>query len=201
MTVETPPEFIADVVRLIKDKWHKGRKSFEIHELESLIGKLGHISDTAPWLRFLMSQLYTSSAAALKVNTAHLISTQKSFREALKVAKQKPSEQFPEHHISFAQSETAKKIHKVRKLHFINGTMKKEIQFILKVLENDKISKKRPISHLVSRDKDGEGWSDSSLKAAGGFSIDMKFWWFLEWPEEIVRYTFIYVKIIRQVNL
>ena len=46
-----------------------------------------------------------------------------------------------------------------------------------------------PISHLVSRPPDAEAWGDASLKAGGGFSLDLRFWWHLEWPEEVRRRT------------
>ena len=194
MTVETPPEFIAEVVRLLKTRWHSGRKSFQVSEIEILTGKLCHISDTAPWLRFLMSQLYTSIAAALGANNAHLISTNKAYREAIKTAKLKPSQDTPAIHISFAQSTSASRVHKCKQVHFLNKTLKRELQFILKVLSDPSISKKRPIAHLVARDHDSEGHSDSSLKAGGGFSIQMCFWWYIEWPECIQKHTLIYIK-------
>lgn len=85
LTVETPKEFVSKVVKLLDTVWRpsesgKGaRKSFMIKEAETLVGMLGHISNTAPWLKHLMSHLYTSIAAALKSNTSYLVCTNKHF--------------------------------------------------------------------------------------------------------------------------
>ena len=46
-----------------------------------------------------------------------------------------------------------------------------------------------PIGHLIPRDPSGEGWSDSFLHAAGGYSLDLVFWWYYEWPESIKKGT------------
>jgi hypothetical protein len=51
-----------------------------------------------------------------------------------------------------------------------------------------------PIAHLVRRDPSSLAWSDSSLKAAGGYSSTMKYWWYIEWPAEVRQYTLIYVR-------
>ena len=51
----------------------------------------------------------------------------------------------------------------------------------------------RPIGHLIKRSPSGMGDSDSSLHAAGGFSLDMGFWWYWEWPEEIKNSTLKFV--------
>ena len=43
MTVSITPEFRLETVHLIQHTWHAGRESFEIGELELLVGKLGRI--------------------------------------------------------------------------------------------------------------------------------------------------------------
>ena len=52
----------------------------------------------------------------------------------------------------------------------------------------------RPLGHMVGRDPSGVGHSDSCLHAAGGYSIEMNFWWYIEWPESVRRQTLKYVK-------
>ncbi len=88
MTIETPSDFIRNVSKLMTTTWGKHRKSFTIKEAETLTGLLGHISNTAPWLKHLMSHLYTSISAALGSNTSYLICTNKSFREQIKKQKE-----------------------------------------------------------------------------------------------------------------
>ena len=43
----------------------------------------------------------------------------------------------------------------------------------------------RPIGHMIPRQTRGTGWGDSCLHAAGGFSFNMHFWWYFEWPTKI----------------
>ena len=65
---------------------------------------------------------------------------------------------------------------------------------ITRALSSDNIDLHRPIAHMVHRDPSAIGYSDSCLRAAGGFSIKMKFWWYIEWPECIQKRTLRYIK-------
>ena len=47
----------------------------------------------------------------------------------------------------------------------------------------------RPIGHLITRSPSATGWSDSCLHAAGGYSLNMGFWWYMEWPQNIQQST------------
>ena len=45
------------------------------------------------------------------------------------------------------------------------------------------------IGHIVPRTPDFITFGDSSLQGAGGYSLDLKFLWYLEWPQEIQQLT------------
>jgi len=47
---------------------------------------------------------------------------------------------------------------------------------------------------MVDRDEDSEIFGDSSCDSCGGFSLCMKLWWYIEWPEEVRKRTFKYLK-------
>ena len=47
---------------------------------------------------------------------------------------------------------------------------------------------------MVERHPSGFGHSDNCLQAAGGFSDEMKFWWYIEWQQEIQKQTCCFVK-------
>ena len=83
MTVSIPQEFIDTVITLLRTVWHPKRKSFKVKEIEILTGMLADISNTPPWLRHLLSQLYTSAGYALGANRRQLLCTKKSFREQI----------------------------------------------------------------------------------------------------------------------
>lgn len=200
MTIETPPAYIQATVELMDRHWHSGRKTFRIHEIEVLTGRLCHIGGTAPWLRFLMSHVYTSTTAALKQADAKLVNTNKQYRDMLKIAKRvrnPPSEGKldPDNlAATYARSTTSRLQHQSRDKFIINRTLRIELDLIRSALSSDWIDMSRPIAHLVDRDPSGTGWSDSSLDAAGGYSIDMQFWWYIEWPSEVRKSTLRFVK-------
>jgi len=85
-------------------------------------------------------------------------------------------------------------VHHSNKLFCINKTLKQELQLITAALTSPWIDTSRPIGHMIPRDPSGTGWSDSSLDAAGGYSLDMRFYWYIHWPEQIRRQTLRYIK-------
>ena len=65
---------------------------------------------------------------------------------------------------------------------------------IVRALSAEWIDLRRPISHMIPRTPSGIAHSDSCLSAAGGFSIEMKFWWYIEWDDRIKKRTLRYIK-------
>lgn len=191
MTVRVPPEFVGSTVALLSRHWHKARNLFTLPDIEELTGRLGHIAGTSPWLKFLMSEVYTSIRACLKLSQDTLVTTSSQFRKALKAAKSTETRSDEDHRRkSFAQSAVAKAIHKNKKRYAMNKTLRWELTFISEALTANWINMARPIGHMVPRrDPRGKALSDSSLHAAGGYSTDLGFYWYLAWPEEVQRLT------------
>jgi hypothetical protein len=68
--------------------------------------------------------------------------------------------------------------------------VREEIAFITKVFMDPTTYRwESPIAHLIDRESDYETLQDSCLTGAGGFSALLRFWWSLEWPNEIVQRT------------
>ena len=87
---------------------------------------------------------------------------------------------------NFAQSQLAKMSWNHTKRYFVNKTMKEELKLLIKVMSNgDQFKQETPIAHSVPRTPDFTTDGDSSLHAAGGFSLSLKFQWYLDWPEHI----------------
>ena len=59
----------------------------------------------------------------------------------------------------------------------------------------------RPMGHLIKRSPSAVGYSDSCLHAAGGYSLDLGFWWYLEWPQSIQKCTLKFVSSDKDGNL
>jgi len=190
LDVGVPDAYVQKTIRLL-EPFHHERKSFTVKEMETLTGMLIFIASTAPWVKFLLSHVYTSITAAIGNNTAHLNQTNKQFRAMLKEAR---ATTVSTRVSTFAQSNTARAIHSCPKKHWINRTLREELHIILAALKCRRLGLRTPIAHLVRRDPSAIAWSDSCLYAAGGFSIAMKFWWYIEWPEEIRKHTLIYVR-------
>jgi len=53
-------------------------------------------------------------------------------------------------------------------------------------LANTDISLHTPIAIIVPHDYEYAMWADSCKQSGGGWSTDMKFWWYLEYPTENV---------------
>ena len=159
--------------------------------MERVTGMLVFVAATAPCLKFIMSQVYISLAAAIVDNTYHLDRTNKRFRRQLLEAR---DQQAPRHKRTFSQACWTRKVHSCPKGHWINTTHREEPHLIAKALATKGATLKTPIAHLVRRDPSAKAWSDSSLRAAGGYSTDLNFWWHIVWPPQVAQYTLVYVK-------
>ena len=107
LTVSTPDSFIEEVVDMLNTTWGKHRRSFSIKEAEELTGKLNHAAITAPWLKFLMTQVYQSLATALKLNERTARRTCRSFQEALKELRRLPRDAAHEQERNFHVAQAA----------------------------------------------------------------------------------------------
>ena len=68
LTVSITPEFRAEVVHLLNTSWHDSRESFDIKELEMLVGKLGKYGQGFCSIFHMMPSLYAWGAFALREN-------------------------------------------------------------------------------------------------------------------------------------
>ena len=58
-----------------------------------------------------------------------------------------------------------------------------------------------PIAHLIKKTPFATAYGDACLDASGGFSVDLKFWWHLKFPDSVVRCTLKYLKDNSNQNL
>ncbi len=182
MDVETPSEFIANTIRLLHKLFSQNRKVFQLQDIESVTGKLGHIASTAPWLRFLLPDLYAEIAWCLKSHKDHLYMTNKQFRTLLKLHQDLTA---LHNHRTFAIAKMARAVHLLRHQHFISKQLAKLMILITLILKDNSVLRCCPIAHLVPRDPSAIAYSDSLSQAAGGLSTDLYFWWHLQWPDHI----------------
>ena len=132
LDVGVPPDYVRKTLILLRP-FHEHRKQFTVKEMERVTGMLVFIASSAPWLRFMLLHVYTSVAAAIGANTNRLCKTDKQFREMLKTAK---TAAMPTCLSTFAQSETARKVHSSAQSHWINKTLREELHLIIRALQS-----------------------------------------------------------------
>ena len=84
----------------------------------------------------------------------------------------------------------AKIPHKVTHLKYIIcPSLRLEIDLIATLLREEISSVSTPIAHLVEREPTFVSYGDASLINGGGWSIDLRFWWCIVWPDVIETRT------------
>ena len=185
LTVGTPSDFISSTISSLRTTWGPHRKSFKAQEAEELTGKLNHIAFSAPWLKFLLGNIYVSLAKALRLNNSHLIRSSQRFRDALRAIRTAGASPSGAAMQAFHTGTTARSVHGCTLLHHIGADLRKDLRLIERALSSPCCPTSCPIAYLIPRVPFGIARSDSSLSAAGGYCPEAKFWWYFEWPTEV----------------
>ena len=187
MTVGATKEYRQMVIDLLRGTWHSERESFTVNEMEKLIGKLGRLGQAYRPIYHLMPQLYASLAYALRKSKFYLTSTNRRFREMLKQITLEATNEEDAREINFAQRVSSKMLHKSKRLFRIPDTLRRELDLILRVLMDPTIILETPFAHIVERDPTWGAWADACKRAGGGWSTDLKFWWYFPFWEDIYK--------------
>jgi hypothetical protein len=79
--------------------------------------------------------------------------------------------------------------------------MREELRFIRQALqEKSKFSVKAPIAFIIPRTPSASLFGDSSLTSCGGYATDLRFWWFVPFPDEIIARTLMHLKNYSEQN-
>jgi hypothetical protein len=143
-----------------------------------------------------MTHLYASIAYALAENKRLLTDSSQEFRdivESLRTGSFSCSTSDQNRHTSFALKSAARMVHHAKYKFLINDTMRKEIEFFRDKLQPaSTILWETPIAHLIPRTPTATAFGDSCLQGAGGYSIELGFWWHIDFPEEVKRRTLLH---------
>lgn len=78
---------------------------------------------------------------------------------------------------------------------FITKPLREEIKLLTFIFKNRrKYPIGAPIAHIIDRPPDFNARGDACLDGAGGYSSDLKFLWFIQWPQEISKKTLKYFR-------
>jgi hypothetical protein len=81
-----------------------------------------------------------------------------------------------------------------RQFYLINETMQAEIEFIYQALREDSWLKfEVPIAFIIPRTPSAYLFGDSSFQACGGYSTTLRIWWYLSFPDFIVKRTLLHL--------
>ena len=176
----------------VLDDWHKKRKSYTIKQAARLAGSLEFFASVTPWIRFITTSLKHSIVLALQKNTRD-ISEDASMRTSLSDS-QLLGKTFEELlRKNYALSHVLRSIWNKSTRFFISKPLREELKLLTFIFKNKtKFSIGAPIAHIVPRDPDFNARGDACLEGAGGYSFDLKFWWFVKWPQNVVNKTLIH---------
>eukprot|EP00984_Skeletonema_dohrnii_P011801 scaffold4734_cov123-Skeletonema_dohrnii-CCMP3373.AAC.2 len=202
LTVGIPREYIDEVSTLIKKSGLLHRKTFTVPEVSRIIGKIGHIGQAVKWIYHLISHLYASVSYALTKNRKLLASNSREFNDLLQVVQGKKSyevlgvdkDEVELNVVSYARSRVARMPHHSKNEFPIVKTMKREMNILAELLQDNSINWCSPMAHIVERDPIANSFGDACLDQMGGFSVKLRFIWDVVFPNEIVQRTVRYVK-------
>jgi hypothetical protein len=185
MTVAITDKYKNKVIAIIDRPWHSSPRAFTASELEKLIGSVARLGEAATWIFHLLPHLYASATYALSTNKEFLQKCSPSFRillDAIRSAKRTDLAK-----ANFAIRRASQRVHRSKRLYFINETMSEEIRFIREALDpSSGIHWSSPIAHLVERDPSGCSWSNSSSLGCFGYSPEFDVWFQIQWPADIL---------------
>ena len=82
-----------------------------------------------------------------------------------------------------------------KQIYVINETMRAEIDFIRQALREDSgISFEVPIAFIIPRTPSASLFGDSSLRACGGYSTELRVWWYIPFPDKIIHRTLLHMR-------
>lgn len=194
MMVSIPRHYIDEVLVILNETWHPGRKQFTAHEAQILTGKLAHLAQAAPWVFHLLTHMYASIAHALKNNKVILSENSDKFKALIQLLRHESKNPNDIHRtVTFALKMLAKMTHNVTTKYNITKSFRYEIEFFREELPDSSETRwETPIAHMVKRSPSFVCYGDSCLDGAGGYSVDLGFWWHIKFPEEIVQRTLLH---------
>jgi hypothetical protein len=201
LTKGTTVEYRTGVISLLDSAWPSSRTHFTAREAQELVGKIARLAKGARWVYHILSHMYDQIALALSSNKKLLYSSSQQFRALTSMIKKgsanrdHPTSRAAARLTTWALKNAAQMVHRSRYSYRITDEMRSDIELLRSLLQPDSgVSWVTPIAHVIKRTPFAHMCGDSSLHAAGGFSIRLRFWWHLPFPEEIVKRTLLHMK-------
>jgi hypothetical protein len=191
MSISIPDDKRQELLTTLQNKWGptSGKNSFTLSEAAELLGVLVSMCRICPWGIFLFQNLYHAMYQILASNAARIWQTCE-FRENVALRDLYSRHPTDSSKYRFFSRKVARAIYDFQSRTYLSPSVREELSFITKVFSNPEIYRwESPIAHLIRREHDYEACQDSCLRGAGGFSPNLRFWWVIEWSEQIYQRT------------
>ena len=187
-------EYRMEILTLLNKSWHSKRFLFELNEIQRLLGKLARLAKGAPWIFHVLTHMYSSVAYALSRNKQFLAESSPEFQALVKEIEARRFKSIACKNqaqiLRFVMKKHARMVHHSKRKYEINKSMRTEIEFFRQSLaSNSSISWETPIAHIIKRTPTSISFGDSCLEGCGGYDVVLRFWWHLEFPEEVMLRT------------
>ncbi len=97
--------------------------------------------------------------------------------------------------VCYAMKMAAKMVNHHKMKYPVNETMREELNFLQKALQPEaNITFTTPIAHMISRTPIASLFGNSLLlTGCGGYSLELKFWWHIDFLIQIVKQTLLHI--------
>jgi hypothetical protein len=145
-----------------------------------------------------MSHIYTSLAFALQNNKDLLKASSDKFKLLIMQIQSKQfsgSQTDIAKQVNYALKTAAKLVNNNKHMYIINDMMQDELDFIRQALQEDSGRDfETPIAFIIPRIPTASLFGDSSLQSCGGYSFELKIWWYVQFPQKILLRTLLHLK-------
>jgi hypothetical protein len=165
---------------LITSTFHPHRKQFTVLEGATLLGNLDHLASHIPWFRHTYLSIRSTFNAAIS-HLHHATEQSASYIHLLGQRDNLSGTQLSHHH-HFMAKWLASQVYsnKNEKLN-VTKPFQNDLA-LLRTLTSDQSLWVTPIPHIIPRTPSFVAYCDSCLTGAGGYSPDLKFFWYIQWP-------------------
>ena len=191
MSISIPADKREELLSNLINNWGptSGRDRFTLTEAAELLGVLVSMCRVCPWGIFLFQNLYHAMYQSLARNAARIWHSDE-FRNNIALRDTYSKHPTDSSKYRFFSKKVSRAIWDVKSYTYLSADVRDELAFITKVFSDPSTYRwESPMAHLIKREHDYETFQDSCLKGAGGFSPPFRFWWIVEWHEQVVLRT------------
>lgn len=199
LTKGTTSEYRAELLVYLDEHWPVTRTTFTAHDMQVLVGKLARLAKGARWVFHILSHSYDQIALALASNYRMLHRHSTQFKTLISCIKKNQMgrtkvSQESGRLVAFALKQASQLVHRSKSKYEILDLLREDIEFFRRALHKDSdVPWASQLAHVIPRTPIGIPFGDACLTGCGGYCTELKFWWHITLPQEIVQRTLIHL--------